>query len=136
MGVEDSLYALREPVPDHYINAEGFQLTWADIVAARGLAPTGFLNMPYSDINPWGCCAASAPGFTTVALMPYTPDARWWYWVEMAAEVRRIPHRVRYRERDGVRSKTPMFPSCIVIWRPQPGLKGPHPPRYVTWDYR
>lgn len=125
MEVFDSLAALRE--------GDAFEeLEWLDFGSC------GFLNPPYSDINPWGCAALSNAqgGFTTVALLPYTPDVKWWYWVEQAQEVRRIPHRVKYLTHGGLKATTPMFPSCVVIWRPQPRLTQPYPPRYVTWDYR
>jgi phage N-6-adenine-methyltransferase len=100
----------------------------------------GFCNPPYSNIEPFVAKAVDEAsrrnGFTSVFLLPYSPDVRWWSHVEHAVEIRRIPHRVRFLLRDGRPLGSPTFPSCVVVFRPQPGIVQPSPPRHVTWDYR
>lgn len=99
----------------------------------------GFLNPPYS--SAWiaafmaKAAAEARRGFTTVALTPYTPDTQWWQQTRHAAEIREIPHRVPYLKSDGITKSGAMFPSAIVVFRPQPGvLRGD--PRRVVWTYR
>jgi len=99
----------------------------------------GFLNPPYSSALIAACMTKAAAearaGFTTVALTPYTPDTQWWQQTRHAAEIREIPHRVPYLKADGVTKTGAMFPSAIVVFRPQPGVvRGD--PRRVVWAYR
>lgn len=99
----------------------------------------GFLNPPYSSALIAAFMAKAAAeareGFTTVALTPYTPDTQWWQQTQHAAEIREIPHRVPYLKADGVTKTGAMFPSAIVVFRPQPGIvRGD--PRRVVWTYR
>lgn len=101
---------------------------------------TAFLNPPYSSdlIAPFLAKAVeeAAIGMVIVALVPYTPDVRWWAHVEHATEIRRIPHRVPYLQADGTTKAGAMFPSCVAVFRPQPGVVQPAAPRYVTWTWR
>lgn len=111
------------------------QIECGDIMAR----PTGFLNPPYSSslIRLFMAKAAAETeyGFTTVALVPYTPDTQWWQCTYAAAEIREIPHRVGYLKADGHTKAHAMFPSAVVIFRPQPGIVRGEP-RRVVWDYR
>lgn len=99
----------------------------------------GFLNPPYSQgqIAPFleKAILEASYGFTTVALLPDTHDTVWYRLLEGAAEIRRIPYRVKYRKADGATQAGAMFPSCVAVFRPQPGVRDPRP-RIVTWSYR
>lgn len=131
----------------------------------------GFLNPPWSrerkmPIEPWLKKAVEEAnhGFTTVMVVPHRPDTRWWRLTQHAAEIREIPHRVKYllppsaflarnAEREAA-GKTPLkgklvhhgcreayetsgagFPTALLLFRPQPGIIAPALPRRVTWDY-
>lgn len=99
----------------------------------------GFLNPPYSSALIMTfvqkAAAEAGQGFTSVVLTPYTPDTRWWSWTKEASEIREIPHRVKYLKADGTTPAGAMFPSAVVVFRPQPGiLRGE--PRRVVWTYR
>lgn len=99
----------------------------------------GWLNPPYStELIARFCGKAlteAGRGFTTVALLPYTPSTRWWACTHDAAEIRELPARVKYLKADGATPASAMFPSAVVIWRPQPGvLRGE--PRRVLWTHR
>lgn len=99
----------------------------------------GFLNCPYSSTLIAAFMEKAAlemrAGFTTVMLTPYTVDTRWWQHTQDAAEIREIPHRVKYLRADGVTAAGAMFGSAIVVFRPQPGVvRGD--PRRVVWTYR
>lgn len=106
--------------------------------AAHNVGP-GFLNSPYSAalIAQFIEKAAleSDRGFTTVALTPFDPSTRWWQWTRRATEIRAIPHRVGYLKADGTTKAGAMFPSCVVVFRPQPGIVRAQP-RHVVWTYR
>jgi hypothetical protein len=120
------------------------RLSMVKLAELYGVNRTGFCNPPYSDIAPFLTVAISEAiqGFTSVHLIPYTPDTRWWNLVLLSAEVRRIPHRVKFDMPPGsvdkhgkpVKYTTPMFPSCVVVYRPRPGVLGNPGPRYVDWD--
>lgn len=132
---------------------------------------TGFLNPPWSrerkmPIEPWlkKALAEAEAGFTTVMIVPHRPDTRWWLLIQHAAEIREIPHRVKYLlppaafdarnrlrlangkkalkgklisegGRDAIETSGAGFPTAVVVWRPQPGVIGPALPRRVRWDY-
>lgn len=99
----------------------------------------GFFNPPYSAgrVAPFvtKAIAEVARGFTSVALLPDTHDTVWYRLLDAAAEIRRIPHRVKYLKPDGATAAGAMFPSCVAVFRPQPGVRDPRP-RIVTWTYR
>lgn len=121
--------------PGSALGEDALTVKWAQTF---GRGP-GFLNPPYSTerIKRFldKALRASRHGFTTVALVPYTPDTRWWHFVEQSAEIRSMPHRVPYLKADGVTKTGAMFPSAVVIFRPQPGVvKGD--PRRVVWSWR
>jgi DNA (cytosine-5)-methyltransferase 1 len=102
-------------------------------------ARRGFLNPPYSSalirVFLEKAATEAARGFTSVCLTPYTPDTQWWQSTAAAVEIREIPHRVPYLRADGVTKAGAMFPSAIIVFRPQPGLvRGD--PRRVVWTYR
>ena len=100
----------------------------------------GFLNPPYSSalIKAFmeDCVAEQTTDrFGVVALVPDTHDTQWYRGLAEAAEIRRIPHRVPYLTADGVTKAGAMFPSCVAIFRPQPGVRNPQP-RVVEWTWR
>lgn len=99
----------------------------------------GFLNPPYSStlIAQFVERAAeeATERFGVVALLPDTHDTRWYRHLRWASEIRRIPHRVPYLKADGTTKDGAMFPSCVAIFRPQPGVRNPHP-RIVEWSWR
>lgn len=111
---------------------------WIDLFPGEGHR-RGFLNPPYSSqiIGPFMEKAAyeASLGFLTVALVPDTPDTKWYRCTEWATEIRHIPHRVPYLKADGTTKAGAMFPSCVVVFRPQPGVRHGSP-RHVTWSYR
>ncbi len=118
-----------------------------------------FLNPPYSrelnmPIEPWveKLRDESAKGGFYFSLLPHRPDTRWWSLTKHAAEIREIPHRVKFvlppeaflarnarRIASGLAPLTKTggagFPSALVVWHPQPGVISPALPRRVTWDY-
>lgn len=98
----------------------------------------GFLNCPYSAAMVAAFAAKARDeaerGFTTVALLPYTPSTQWWAHTHVAAEIRELPARVKYLKADGTSPASAMFPSAVVLWRPQPGvIRGE--PRRVVWTF-
>lgn len=97
----------------------------------------GYLNPPYSTdlILPFlRQTVIESQWMTLVLLVPYTPDTRWWAFTDYAVEIREIPHRVKYVQSDGRTAAAAMFPSAVLVYRPQPGvLRGD--PRRVVWDY-
>lgn len=99
----------------------------------------GFLNPPYSStLIPQFVEKAveeTREGFGAATLLPDTHDTRWYRHLRWAAEIRRIPHRVPYLTADGVTKAGAMFPSCVAIFRPQPGVRHPQP-RVVEWSWR
>jgi phage N-6-adenine-methyltransferase len=109
------------------------------ILSWGGFRAVGFLNPPYSGgrIAPFleKAILEAVHGFTTVALLPDTHDTNWYRLLDAAAEIRRIPHRVPYLRADGRTAAGAMFPSCVAIFRAQPGVRTPRP-RIVNWDYR
>jgi phage N-6-adenine-methyltransferase len=116
------------------IEADALTVRWGDMQGP------GFLNPPYSQgqIAPFlerAIAEAALRDFTTVALLPDTHDTQWYRLLDAAAEIRRIPHRVKYLKPDGVTAAGAMFPSCVAVFRPQPGVRDPRP-RIVTWSYR
>lgn len=106
---------------------------------ALPIASPGFLNPPYSAalIARFVEKAAheASQGFTTVALLPCDPSTRWWQFTRSATEIREIPHRVGYLKADGTSKAGAMFPSCVAVFRPQPGILRAQP-RRVVWSYR
>jgi phage N-6-adenine-methyltransferase len=98
----------------------------------------GFLNPPYSAklIGPFMQKAAesSRDGFTTAALVKLDTSTQWWEWTRAATEIRVIPHRVPFLKADGTSKAGAMFPSAIVVFRPQPGLLRGQP-RWVVWSW-
>lgn len=131
--------------PGSALAEDALAVEWAELAVSIGaLGPepmrgVGYLNPPYSSqlIRQFLLKAAleARAGFTTVALVPYTPDTRWWRLTDSAAEIRDIPHRIPYLKADGVTKTGAMFPSAVVVFRPQPGLINPTP-RHVLWSYR
>jgi hypothetical protein len=111
-----------------------------DALVVPWMSGPGFLNPPYSSalIKAFlaKALAETAHWCTTVALVPDTPDTQWYQYLHGAQEIRHIPHRVRYLKADGVTAAGAMFPSCVAIFRPQPGVRQPAGPRHVTWSYR
>ena len=114
-------------------------VSWADVVRAPFGVPWGFLNPPYSSnlIAQFVECAAAQTqtGFAVAMLLPDTHDTRWYRHLRWASEIRRIPHRVPYLKADGSTKAGAMFPSCVAIFRPQPGVRNPQP-RVVEWTWR
>lgn len=99
----------------------------------------GFLNPPYSaELIPQfveACVEQTRDRFGVVALLPDTHDTQWYRHLRWASEIRRIPHRVPYLKADGTTKAGAMFPSCVAIFRPQPGVRNPQP-RIVEWTWR
>jgi phage N-6-adenine-methyltransferase len=100
----------------------------------------GYVNPPYSQGSiarflERAIAEASLRRFTTVALIPDTHDTGWYRLLDAAAEIRRIPHRVKYVKADGRTLAGAMFPSCVAVFRYQPGIRDPRP-RIVEWTYR
>jgi phage N-6-adenine-methyltransferase len=103
----------------------------------RTFGRVGYLNGPYS--SPLVAlfiehAARQSHEFTTVWLGPYAPSETWWGWTSRAAEIREIPHRVPYLTDDGETRAGAMFPSAVVIFRPQPGVIRADP-RRVVWSW-
>lgn len=113
---------------------DALAVSWADH------GRRGFLNSPYSSTLISAFLAQAAMearnGFTTAALIPNTPDTGWWQaYVLQAAEIRDIPHRLKFGRPNGLPAVQAMFPSAVAIFRPQPGvLRGD--PRRVVWTFR
>jgi hypothetical protein len=124
--------------PGSDIAEDAFAIDWYDAFA-RANTDAGFLNMPYSQCGRWlERCAEQIqqmPGCTIVTLIPCTPDTQWWRHTQAAVEIREIPHRVKYLKADGQTKAGAMFPSAVVIYRPQPGVRR-GAPRRVTWTWR
>lgn len=125
--------------------------------------PVGFGNFPYSVmryqetrdpamlIEHWveKAWSEARDGFTTYAVLPLSPQTKWWRaFVEGhqqnfgATEVRRLPHRIAFDLPDGSgpAPNTGNVNIAVVIFRPDPGYVGPWvtPHRYWTWkaDWR
>lgn len=117
------------------LSEDALAVSWVD----ENLGRRGFLNPPYSAklIVRFVEKAAreAAAGFMTVALLPCDPSTRWWQFTRSAVEIREIPHRVGYLKADGTTKAGAMFPSCVVVFRPQPGIVRAQP-RRVVWTYR
>ena len=115
---------------------EGF--SWAELAAARGVR-AAFLNPPYSSRLVRAFLERAAreaeAGLTIAALIPDTLDTKWYRAGEWAAEIRRIPHRVGYLKADGTTPAGAMFPSCVAVFRPQPGVQFGGP-RVVSWTWK
>lgn len=121
---------------------DALAVSWMDVYMSAGFSmhePAGFLNPPYSAalIGPFMRKAAeeAVAGFTTVALVKYDPSTRWWEWTRSASEIREIKGRVPFTQADGTTKAGAMFPSAVVVFRPQPGIVRAQP-RRVVWDYR
>lgn len=118
--------------PESPLTDDALTTVWTDF-------DRGFLNPPYSQGQIARFLGKAilemTRGFTTVALLPDTHDTHWYRLLDAAAEIRRIPHRVKYLKADGVTAAGAMFPSCVAVFRPQPGVRDPRP-RIVTWSYR
>lgn len=101
----------------------------------------GFCNPPYSSeliaqfVEGFVVQTRDGCGFNVAALLPDTHDTRWYRHLRWASEIRRIPHRVPYLKADGTTKAGAMFPSCVAIFRPQPGVRNPAP-RIVEWTWR
>lgn len=99
----------------------------------------GFINPPYSQelIKQFAerLVDETREGFNVAALLPDTHDTQWYRHLRWASEIRRIPHRVPYLKADGTTKAGAMFPSCVAIFRPQPGIRNPQP-RIVEWSWR
>jgi phage N-6-adenine-methyltransferase len=99
----------------------------------------GFLNPPYSAalIGPFVRKAAeeARAGFTTVALVKLDPSTQWWAWTRSATEIREVPCRVPFLKADGASAAGAMFPSAVVVFRPQPGIVRAQP-RRVVWTWK
>ena len=99
----------------------------------------GYLNPPYSAqlIKQFmeKAVEETRVAFGVVALVPDTHDTQWYRHLRWASEIRRIPHRVPYLKADGSTKAGAMFPSCVAIFRPQPGVRNPSP-RVVEWTWR
>lgn len=99
----------------------------------------GYLNPPYSAqlIKQFmeKTVEETRVAFGVVALLPDTHDTQWYRHLRWASEIRRIPHRVPYLKADGSTKAGAMFPSCVAIFRPQPGVRNPQP-RVVEWTWR
>ena len=99
----------------------------------------GFLNPPYSSqlIKQFVeyTVEQTRLDFGVVVLLPDTHDTQWYRHLRWASEIRRIPHRVPYLKADGSTKAGAMFPSCVAIFRPQPGVRNPSP-RVVEWTWR
>lgn len=106
---------------------------WAEV------ARFGFLNPPYSAALVKRfvdkAAAEAMQGFTTVALLKYDPSTQWWEATRTATEIREIQGRVPFLKADGSSAGGAMFPSAVVVWRPQPGIVRAQP-RRVTWTWR
>ena len=93
-----------------------------------------YVNPPYGrGIGTWveKCCLEVQRGNAelVVALLPVSPDTRWWQtWVSQATEVRFLKGRVTFVGADGPAP----FASAIVVWRR--GMLGWHHVSY--WDWR
>lgn len=98
----------------------------------------GWLNMPYStDLILLFMEAAARHGqhMPIVALHPVDPSSEWWGFTRSAWEIRDMPHRVPYLKEDGATPAGAMFPSCVSVFRPQPGILRAQP-RRVVWSWK
>jgi phage N-6-adenine-methyltransferase len=124
--------------PGSAIHADALAFDWLDAFAYAE-TDAGFINFPYSMSEQWMVRIAEQishmRGCVIVALTPYTPDAKWWRHSQRAVEIREIPHRVKYLKADGKTAAGAMFPSAVMIFRPQPGVRRGSP-RHVVWSYR
>lgn len=129
------------------------------VVDWSALAQPCFLNPPYSrelkmPIEPWIEKLRDSARVRGVyfSLIPFRPDTRWWRLTDEAAEIREIPHRVKFElppdafarmnekrlaiGKDALTATSGAgFPSAVVVWRSAPGALGVVPPRRYTWDY-
>ena len=91
-----------------------------------------WLNPPYSNIGPWLAKAhdAASWGAVIVALVPCTPDRKWWAeYVEGRCEVRYVTRntpgtvagRVAFIANETASPRRAPFPSAILIYRSQAG---------------
>jgi phage N-6-adenine-methyltransferase len=124
--------------PGSPLAVDAFALDWYEALSTTG-SDAAYVNPPYSKCEQWlARCAEQIQQMTAcviVALVPYTPDTRWWRHTQSAVEIREIPHRVKYLKADGQTKAGAMFPSAVVIYRPQPGVRRGSP-RRVTWTWR
>lgn len=157
--------------PGSPIGRNGLHASWGEH------ARCGFLNPPYSiglikelrardggtdaatiaalRIESWAdkAYAESLEGFTTIAVVPYAPQTRWWRTYVMghvhkpladesswsghaALDFFRVAHRVPFLTPDGLRSGGANVNTAIVIWGPNPGFVGPWVPSGRYWSYR
>ena len=84
-----------------------------------------YMNPPYGrDIQRWVKKAAysAEQGATVVCLLPARTDTRWWHnYVPLAAELRLIKGRLRFK-RNGCNTNIPApFPSVIIVFKPHEG---------------
>lgn len=69
-----------------------------------------------------------------VVLVKLDPSTRWWEETRSAVEIREIPGRVEFLTADGITKAGAMFPSAVIVYRPQPGILRAQP-RRVVWTY-
>ena len=126
--------------PGSDLGEDALKVVWGGLYAATAPAlPWGFLNPPYSAqlIKQFmeNVVEQTRTAFAAAVLLPDTHDTQWYRHLRWASEIRRIPHRVPYLKADGSTKAGAMFPSCVAIFRPQPGVRNPQP-RVVEWTWR
>lgn len=127
----DDRYPLHYIGPDHEdpVFRDGLRAPWTS-----GLVAT-FVNPPYSQrcggISKWvQACILHGAVAPVVAVLPATPDCRWWRMAhETAAEVTLFDGRVRFDPPPGVKASQPRVGTAVFAWVPR--LTGP---AKVVWD--
>lgn len=100
-----------------------------------------YLNPPYSETGKWvhkafEQSAMMSRDHAIVLLVPAMPSEGWWQTLRHATEIREIPHRLKFLMPDGKTKDSARFASVVIVFRPQPGIRGPRSPRVVTWSFR
>lgn len=93
-------------------------------------------------------CAREGQKTTVVAIVPASIQTQWWLefvWgyesdanqakAPRASEIRFIPHRVSFLDKDGGKTGSAGVNHAIVIWKPDPGYVGVWQPTVRYWDY-
>lgn len=103
------------------LSLDAFSVDWLDFARAQGAAPMGFLNPPYSDIDPWMVKAVEQAkrGFTTVMLVPAdNGEDRYGAHVHgVASEYRAITGRIAFLNAEGVPISGNTRGSALVVYR-------------------
>jgi site-specific DNA-methyltransferase (adenine-specific) len=124
---------------------------WIDVAHTMGwVRPTIFVNPPYSNklkrpIEPWVEQAAKAgESITTVAILPYATQTKWWAEfvygpLYRAVQIRRFHHRISFDPPlgSGKAKLNANVNTAIVVWSPLgQQIAEPWVPHEFYWDVR